>query len=192
MATKKAKGPGKKSAGKGAKAAAKAKPKAKQKATAQPKAASKPKPAKKAAAKRRAAGLTARAKPETLRLRSVAPIYTVNDVEKSLAFYRDVLGFSEGERWIVDGQLAGIDLVAGTSHFMIGQDDWKKGRDRVKGVGFRVYCSTIQSVDDLARRIKERGVALDMEPTDQAWGREIALTDPDGFKITIVQEAKKR
>ena len=32
-------------------------------------------------------------------LRSVAPGFTVNDVEKSVAWYRDVLGFSVAERW---------------------------------------------------------------------------------------------
>ena len=41
--------------------------------------------------------------------------------------------------------------------FMIGQDDWKKGRDRVKGEGFRLYCQTTQDVDRLAEGIKARG-----------------------------------
>jgi uncharacterized glyoxalase superfamily protein PhnB len=71
---------------------------------------------------------------------------------------------------------------------MIGQDDWKKGRDRKKGEGFRIYCETRKNVDDLARRIKAKGGRLDQGPTDQPWGvRDISLTDPDGFKITIAR-----
>ena len=52
-------------------------------------------------------------------------------------------------------------------------------------------AETKQSVDDLAKRIKARGGSLDQVPTDQPWGmRDISLTDPDGFKITIAR--KKR
>jgi uncharacterized glyoxalase superfamily protein PhnB len=76
---------------------------------------------------------------------------------------------------------------------MIGQDDWKKGRDRKKGEGFRLYCTTTQDVDALAEGIVARGGKLDQGPRDQPWGmRDFALTDPDGFKITIGADAKKR
>ncbi len=127
-----------------------------------------------------------RQQPESLRFQSAAPGFTVNDVAKSLVFYRDVLGFTVKDRWEQDGKLLGVELVAGSVTFMIGQDDWKKGRDRVKGEGFRIYCKTLQDVDRLAEQIKARGVTLLQEPRDQPWGmRDFAVSDPDGFKITI-------
>jgi lactoylglutathione lyase len=130
-----------------------------------------------------------RRQPESLRLRSTTPSLTVNDLPKSLGFYRDVLGFTEGERWEHGGVLQGVELVAGGVSFMLSQDDWKKGRDRVKGQGFRIYCSTAQDVDALAKRIKARGGTLAEEPKDQPWGtRDFAVTDPDGFTITIASE----
>jgi uncharacterized glyoxalase superfamily protein PhnB len=145
---------------------------------------------RKPAARRKAARPT-RTQPETLRLRSVAPSFTVGDVGKSLAWYRDVLGFVAGDRWEKDGKLAGVELVAGSVTFMIGQDDWKKGRDRVKGEGFRIYCNTVQDVDALAKRIKAHGGTLAQEPADQPWGmRDFAVVDPDGFKITIGVDKK--
>ena len=114
----------------------------------------------------------------------------MNDIGKSLAFYRDVLGFTENERWEKDGALHGVELVAGSVSFWLGQDDWKKGRDRVKGQGFRIYCETAQDVDTLARQVRERGGALAEEPTDRPWGgRDFAVVDPDGFKITFASEA---
>jgi uncharacterized glyoxalase superfamily protein PhnB len=74
---------------------------------------------------------------------------------------------------------------------MIGQDDWQKGRDRKKGEGFRIYCTTTQDVDVLAAAIKKRGGRLDSEPVDQPWGsRDFSLTDPDGFKITIGADSR--
>ena len=71
------------------------------------------------------------------------------------------------------------------------QDDWKKGRDRAKGEGVRIYCTTVQDVDTLARQIKARGGALTQEPRDQPWGmRDFALVDPDGYKVTIGADKK--
>lgn len=145
------------------------------------------KPAKTAARRkpaRRAHRL--RQQPESLRLRSAGPSFTVNDIQKSLAFYRDALGFTVGERWERDGALAGVELVAGKVLFWIGQDDWKKGRDRVKGQGFRMYCRTSQDIDALARRVRAHGGTLVEEPKDQSWGgRACAVADPDGFTITF-------
>ena len=124
-----------------------------------------------------------------LALRSASPSLTVNDLEKSLAFYRDVLGFGVQETWKDDdGRVRGFELKAGDVSFMIGQDDWKKGRDRRKGEGFRIFCETKKDVDAIAKAIQKNGGRLDSGPTDQPWGmRDISLTDPDGFKITIAR-----
>jgi uncharacterized glyoxalase superfamily protein PhnB len=133
----------------------------------------------------------AKKKDETLKMVSASPGFTVNDLGKSLAWYRDVLGFVVEERWEHEGKLAGVELRAGGVRFMIGQDDWKKGRDRKKGEGFRLYCETKQDVDALAKKIEARGGTLDQQPRDQPWGsRDFSLTDPDGFKITIGKDKK--
>jgi uncharacterized glyoxalase superfamily protein PhnB len=123
---------------------------------------------------------------------SASPSFTVGDLEKSLAWYCDVIGFAVAERWEHDGKLMGVELRAGDVGFMIGQDDWKKGRDRRKGEGFRIYCETRQDIDSLARAIQTRGGSLDQPPTDQPWGgRDFTVTDPDGFKITIAAAATR-
>jgi catechol 2,3-dioxygenase-like lactoylglutathione lyase family enzyme len=143
------------------------------------------KPARKTARPR---GSPVRKQPETLRLRAVTPGYTVNDIHKSVAWYRDVLGCVVVERWEKNGQLRGATLRAGAVEFYLGQDDWKLGRDRVKGAGFRIYCTTRQRVDAIAAWIKVRGGTLLHEPQDEPWGeRDFAIADPDGFKITISQ-----
>ncbi len=131
----------------------------------------------------------ARRQPESLRLRSASPSFTVNDIEKSLAFYRDVLLFVVEERWEEGGVLRGVEVAAGSVTLWLSQDDWKKGRERAKGQGFRVYCTTAQDIDALAQGIKARGGTLAEEPQDRPWGgRDFAVADPDGFTITIATE----
>jgi len=124
--------------------------------------------------------------PESLRLRSVMPMLTVNDVQASMAWYRDVLGFIVVEEYKMDGEVRGARLRAGTVEILINQDDFAKGRDRKKGVGLRLYCMTAQEIDQLAAAIRERGGTLTQEPQDQSWGaRDFAIVDPDGFNISI-------
>jgi lactoylglutathione lyase len=134
----------------------------------------------------RSHAVASRRQPETLRLRSVMPSYTVNDIQKSVAWYCDGLGFVVSERWEEGGKLEGVMLKAGNITFGLSQDDFGKGRDREKGVGFRIYADTVQSVDALADRIRAYGGKIITEPTDMPWGaRSFAVEDPDGFRISF-------
>jgi lactoylglutathione lyase len=132
--------------------------------------------------------LGARRQPETLRLRKLTPMYTATDLQRSIAFYRDVLGFVVGDEWRENGTLSGCEIHAGAVTFMLNQDDFKKGRDRAKGLGTRIWCHTAQDLDKLAAEITARGGVLDQEPQDMPWGdRVFMISDPDGFKLTFVQ-----
>ncbi|HKZ32681.1 MAG TPA: VOC family protein [Vicinamibacteria bacterium] len=181
----------KKAGKKSKKAARKAAKKARKAAKKAPRKAAKSaarKVTRKAKATRKAAAPAkkARQQPESLRLRSAGPSFTVSDLQKSLTFYRDVLGFTPRERWEKDGALQGIELVAGSVTFWLGQDDWKKGRDRVKGLGFRMYCATSQDIDALAARVRAGGGTIVDEPKDEPWGgRAFGVRDPDGFTTTF-------
>ena len=122
---------------------------------------------------------------ETLEVRSIVPNFTVDDIRKSIAFYEG-LGFSVEERWEDHGTLQGVMLRAGNNRIGLSQDDWKKGRDRKKGVGMRVFIGTTQNVDEIAARAKRAGIKLDAEPHDTEWKtRAFEVTDPSGFLLTI-------
>jgi uncharacterized glyoxalase superfamily protein PhnB len=149
------------------------------------------KPAPKRAPKRvaRARTFSTRQQPESLRLRSLSASLTVSDVTVSTAWYRDVLRFTPGERWEADGKLQGIQMKAGSCDVMLAQDDFAKGRDRAKGEGVRLWLSTAQDISAIAARIKVSGVKLDHEPREMPWGDyAFAITDPDGYKITVIQQ----
>jgi predicted lactoylglutathione lyase len=126
-----------------------------------------------------------RQQPETLRLRSITPNYTVNDLQRSVAFYRDGLGFFLSERWEEGGELRGVMLKAGDCHLGLSQDDFSKGRDRPKGVGFRIWCETYQDVDAIAERLKKFGGSIIEGPGEQWDTYGFTAEDPDGFKVSI-------
>jgi len=125
---------------------------------------------------------------EGLQIGTIVPSFTVDDLQKSITFY-EALGFTVDERWEEDGKLLGVMLRAGKNHVGLSQDDWKKGRDRKKGVGMRVFMSTTQNVDEIAARAKSAGIKLDSEPHDTEWKtRAFEVTDPSGFLLTISSE----
>jgi len=148
--------------------------------------------AKPPAKKRAAARQSERRKqnPETLRLRAFQPSLTVNELDRSIRFYTDVLGFIVGQRWNDDkGVLRGVMLKAGACELGLSQDDWAKGRDRQKGVGVRLWTTTAQDIDRLGDRIKSAGGRLTEGPMNQSWGgRSLSVDDPDGFHWTIYTE----
>jgi uncharacterized glyoxalase superfamily protein PhnB len=131
--------------------------------------------------------------PRTLETRplhgeSLGASLTVKDLERSLGWYCDVVGFAVDRRHERNGKLVAVSLSAGDVRLLINQDDGARGWDRVKGEGFSLQITTADDVDAIAVRIKQRGGMLATEPTDMPWGaRVIRLQDPDGFKLVISQ-----
>lgn len=112
---------------------------------------------------------------------------TVRDLETSVGWYRDVVGFSVAQNFEREGKLMAVSLRAGDDvRILITQDDGAKGLDRPKGDGFSLQITTNQDIDAIAERIRSAGSTLDTEPVDTPWGRRIfRVRDPDGFRLTI-------
>ena len=128
---------------------------------------------------------------QTLKGTSVMPNLTVNDLQQSLRFFTG-LGFEIEERWEQDGKLQGVMLKGGDARLGLSQDDGKKGLNRVKGVGMRLYIEADDDIDRLARQAKASGVTLTKEAHDTEWGtRALEVTEPSGFLITIGSKPSK-
>ena len=123
---------------------------------------------------------------EVLQADSLEASLTVSQVERSVAWYCDALGFVVDRRHERDGRLVAVSLRAGAVRILLSQDDGAKGTDRVKGAGISLQITTSQSADEIASRIKAHGTALDTEPTRMPWGVTILrVRDLDGFRLTI-------
>lgn len=128
---------------------------------------------------------------KTLRATSVMPSLTVNNVQQSLDFFSG-LGFEVEDRWEDNGVMLGAMLKAGEARLGVSQDDGKKGGDRKKGVGMRIYIEVADDIDQVAARAKAAGITLTGEPHDTEWGaRAFEVTEPSGFLMTIASPATK-
>ena len=127
---------------------------------------------------------------EAVQISAIVPTLTVDDLQKSITFY-EALGFAIEERWEDKGTLLGVMMRAGETRIGLNQDDWKRGRDRKKGIGVRLSISTTPgNVDAIARRARNAGITLASDPHDTEWkSRAFEVSDPSGFLLTIFSEA---
>jgi uncharacterized glyoxalase superfamily protein PhnB len=127
--------------------------------------------------------------PESFRARSLQVSITVKDLDRSVAWYRDVLGFTVDRKIEREGRVVATALVAGDVRLLLNQDDGKKGWNRGKFEGVSLQFTTAQSVDAIAQHIKDSGWKLETEPADMPWGvRAFRVRDPDGFLFSISSE----
>ena len=125
---------------------------------------------------------------EAVQISAIVPTLTVDDLQKSITFY-EALGFAIEERWEDKGTLLGVMMRAGETRIGLNQDDWKRGRDRKKGIGVRLSILTAGNVDEIAKRAKNAGITLESEPRDTEWkSRAFEVIDPTGFVLTIFSE----
>jgi uncharacterized glyoxalase superfamily protein PhnB len=122
---------------------------------------------------------------DPLSAQSLQASLTVADLPRSVAWYRDVLGFTVDREHERGGRLFAVSLKADIVRILVTQDDGAKGLDRQKGDGFSLQITTTQDIDALGARAKAAGAHLDTEPADIMGMRAFRLRDPDGFRWTI-------
>ena len=117
---------------------------------------------------------------------------TVKDLQESLRWYTELVGFTLDRKMERYGELRGAVITAGNVRMLLNQDDGGKGWERVKGQGFSISINTEQDVDTIAKRVVDGGGKLTTEPADMPWGaRAFRLHDPDGYQISISKLIKQ-
>ena len=111
-----------------------------------------------------------------------AIVVFVQDLEKSVAFYRDTLGVPETFHDDVSYgfQFSGQDFLLLTlpaAAEMVGQ----AALEPTTGGRRVLLCVGVENVDQTCDALKAKGVPLLKAPEDKAWGRRTAyFTDPEG------------
>lgn len=105
-----------------------------------------------------------------------ATVFSVRDIAAALAFYTDLLGFTEDFRF---GEYAGITHGGACIHLSRNPP----GTRPVGAGSVYVFCD---EVDECYRSIAAKGVRTLTEPRDWPYGmRDFTAFDPDGNQITF-------
>ncbi len=124
----------------------------------------------------------------TINATNLACSLTCKDLEASIRFYRDGIGFGVAQTFENEGKVVVAVIAAGDCRIVLNQDDGKLGWDRIKGQGFflQINVAAAADVDAAAVRVKAAGGTLIDEPADRPWGvRMFQFKDIDGFKMGV-------
>lgn len=104
----------------------------------------------------------------------------VKDLEESVKFYRDVLGFTEG--YHVDlpvGQITIMDSPDGASVELIEAPGFE--------IGLYSVGTDVDDLDEVMERLGEAGCEFVGEIAQTTVGRQIFIKDPNGVRICLIE-----
>jgi len=113
----------------------------------------------------------------------------VQDVPRSLAFYRDGLGLELIEELEGYARLRSPN-GSGTLGLHILSEEKTMMNPTTEGI--RLYFEA-EDVDAVCARLANKGYAIDQPPKDMPWGwRHAYLKDPDGHEVSVYHAGEAR
>jgi lactoylglutathione lyase len=118
-------------------------------------------------------------------VKQAVPFFLVSDIETSVRYYVDGLGFQMTKQWTPDGKLRWCWLEHGNASLML-QEFWREGHHanlpaEKLGVGVSIcfFCSDALAI---YREVTARGIqAAEPFVGNGLW--VVSLSDPDGYRI---------
>jgi len=117
----------------------------------------------------------------------VVALLSVVDMRKSLAWYRDVLGFEVVSKWEPEGVLHWAMLRLGGAHLMLNSrfetmEEAASFKPAAKLDDVTLYFSC-KDADEAYRDLRAKGCAT-AEPETTFYGaRQLFVRDPDGYQL---------
>ena len=117
-------------------------------------------------------------------------IVFVSDMERSIAFYRDVLGFSFKERHHL-----GLPMLKQIAYLTLGDTTLElldyvdpAPADPSLRIGYRCMALEVEDMDKALAFLAEKGVTPSVQPMDVGGGSlRGEIVDPDGLPIELRQ-----
>ena len=123
--------------------------------------------------------------PAESNVRQAVPFFGVSDIEASLRFYVDGLGFEMKHKWVVDGRVRWCWLQNGGAALML-QEFAREGHgsrapQEKLGVGVSI-CFICKDALAIYRDVTSRGIQASRPFVGNAmW--VTSMSDPDGYRI---------
>ena len=121
------------------------------------------------------------------------PTLTVADVDASLAFYADKLGFRSDLRLQDDdGKTFLASVEVGDTVIMFESPDPKDspdaGRGARSGVKLTICFPDTHDLDAFYADLRRKGISIACEIGDRFWGnRDFTVRDPDGYHLIMAR-----
>jgi len=118
-------------------------------------------------------------------VKQAVPLFSVSNIEESVRYYVDGLGFEMTKKWIDEGKLRWCWLQHGDAALMLqefskeGHDSWVPEGKVGEGVSIYFICEDALAI---YREVRSRGIQASKPFVGNGmW--VTSLSDPDGYKI---------
>lgn len=105
----------------------------------------------------------------------------VDDMDESVKFYRDVMGFEVDSQYDL-GPAGTITLLKGEGETMV-----ELIKNPVDETGLFSVGMDVEDVNATVKELKSKGAKVTMEPTPITVGTLAFIEDPNGVKIALIQ-----
>jgi catechol 2,3-dioxygenase-like lactoylglutathione lyase family enzyme len=114
----------------------------------------------------------------------IAPVLRVSDISRSLAFYRDRLGFAV--EFVYESFYAGVSRDGWHIHLKCSPPPPRDQAAFEREGQIDIYIG-VQSAKTLSERFASAGVAFVVPLRHMPYGTEFYVRDPDGYVLGFVQ-----
>jgi catechol 2,3-dioxygenase-like lactoylglutathione lyase family enzyme len=115
------------------------------------------------------------------RLTALAPQFLVDDLDRAIAFYRDVLGFAFGEPWggfYAIGRREGFELHLKEAPKNLAEREHRRAHEHLDA-----YAG-VDGIEEFYERCVAQGARILKPLAATAWGtKDFYLADPEGYII---------
>ena len=108
----------------------------------------------------------------------------VKDLKESVAFYRDVLEFTEG--YHVDLPFGGITIMESPDGACVELIEAPQFEDGLYSIG-----TDVEDLDETLAVLKEKGCEPISEITPTTVGRQVFIVDPNGVRICLIEHSEE-
>jgi len=118
-------------------------------------------------------------------VKGVVPFLSVSDMQRSLRYYLDGLGFKMSNKWVVDGNVRWCWLTLGGAALMLqefpkqGQNSWAPQGKVGDGVSLWFNCADALAI--YSEFISRQVTASEPQVGNSSW--VTTLSDPDGYRL---------
>ena len=116
-------------------------------------------------------------------IKKMSPQLIVADIQRSIAFYTQKLGFTVDFRY--EDFYAGIVREGFSIHLKLGKPSLEESKGRINNEDLAIVFS-VDDIDGCYEELSNKSVAFVQTLREMPYGREFYITDPDGYLLAFL------
>jgi uncharacterized glyoxalase superfamily protein PhnB len=121
-----------------------------------------------------------------LNVKKMSPQFLVTNIEESLKYYSDKLGFSV--EFFYEGFYAGILKNGQSIHLKSGKPSREERQNKRENGDLDIIFS-VENVRELFDELSDKSIDIVQPLCDRPYGTEFYIADPDGYILAFLEES---